>query len=87
MKSQKPLIKIIKRGERESLSTPAAAPRADKADEAADFTRRADSTVAGWVREFQRRRLDERKDALTNLREARALLPQEGEPSLTTAGA
>jgi len=85
MKPQKPSIKIIKRGERSGDATPAARPRADEAGaEAADVTPKADSTVAGWVREFQRRRLDEQQRALANLREARAFL-QEREPGLTPA--
>jgi hypothetical protein len=83
MKSQKPSIKIIKRGERAERA-PLAPPRADKEDGAGDFMRKANSTVAGWVSEFQSRRLDEQKHALANLREARALL-QKREPHLTPA--
>jgi hypothetical protein len=55
MKSDKSSIKIIKRNERESASHEAL-PRADKADSSSDFTGKATSTVAGWVREFQHRR-------------------------------
>jgi hypothetical protein len=55
MKSDKTSIKIIKRGERESASH-GVSPRADKEDSPSDFTGKATSTVAGWVREFQHRR-------------------------------
>jgi hypothetical protein len=55
MKSDKPPIKIIKRDERESASHEAP-PRAGKKDSSSDFTGKATSTVAGWVREFQHRR-------------------------------
>jgi hypothetical protein len=85
MKTQKPLIKIIKRDERESAARAIATP-ADKEDGAGDLPRQADSTVEGWVREFQRKRHDEHERALVDLREARALLP-EHEPDLTPAGA
>jgi hypothetical protein len=58
MKSDKPSIKIIKRDERESASHEAP-PRADKEDSSSDFKGKANSTVAGWVREFQHRRRTE----------------------------
>jgi hypothetical protein len=55
MKSDKPSIKIIKRAERESASHEAS-PRAVKEDSSSDFSGKATSTVAGWVREFRHRR-------------------------------
>jgi hypothetical protein len=58
MKTGKPLIKIIKRDERERASreAPPRASKAYKANSSSDFTGKAASTVAGWVREFQHKR-------------------------------
>jgi hypothetical protein len=51
--SQKSLIKIIKRDERQSPSPPVSEHSTE--DKAEDSTRQVTSTVAGWVREFQKR--------------------------------
>jgi hypothetical protein len=85
MKSDKPLIKIIKREERESVSR-AAPPRTDKEDSSGDNRGKATSTVTGWVREFQHRRKAEQKRALTALREELAPL-SEDDHALMPAGA
>lgn len=55
MKSDKSLIRIIKRDEREKASR-ATPQRADKKEEAGDSVRNVTSTVAGWVKEFQHKR-------------------------------
>jgi hypothetical protein len=53
--SQKSSIKIIKRSERERAAHPAA-PRKGKEEGARERARDVNSTVTGWVRDFQHRR-------------------------------
>lgn len=74
MMSQRASIKIIKRGGRQSRSQSGALP-AEKGEGSKDFTRQLNSTVAGWVRDFQQRRQAEEKRALRILSENRATLP------------
>lgn len=65
MNNKKPVVKIVKRGERQQQEAAAAQiePKKTTQQSARDMV----ATVSGWVNEFQQRRRQETKQALKTL--------------------